>query len=110
MPQPVDLQTELARVTAAERIQQIADRASMAAQHRTASELQREQLDHETVVYETHQPESRAVDPESHRQNPFAGRRRRRKPDQKPESAGDAQLESDELDVDAEQHHIDVSI
>ena len=36
MPQPIDPQTELGRLTAAERIQQIADRASLAAQARAS--------------------------------------------------------------------------
>ena len=34
MPQPIDPQTEIGRATAAERIQQIADRSSLAAQAR----------------------------------------------------------------------------
>ncbi|MBN2308115.1 MAG: hypothetical protein JXR94_04045 [Candidatus Hydrogenedentes bacterium] len=78
MPQPVDLQTEVARVTAAERIQQIADRASLAAQQRAAAEVEGERVENEQQVQQTPQTESRQVDADEHRKNPFMGRRRRK--------------------------------
>lgn len=57
MPQPVDLNTELARSTAAQRVQEIADRASLAAQHRQSQQAQQEQVQAETQVQEPPQSE-----------------------------------------------------
>ncbi|MBI4559642.1 MAG: hypothetical protein HY706_18800 [Candidatus Hydrogenedentes bacterium] len=79
MPQPVDLQTEAARMTAAERIQQIADRASLAAQQRVAAELQQDRIQLETEVQQTAESQNEPVEAEGRRRNPFAGRRRRRR-------------------------------
>jgi uncharacterized membrane protein YkoI len=64
MPQPIDLQTELGRATAAERIQAVADRASLAAQQRTAEETAKERLRHEAQVQQTDQAEEAQVDPD----------------------------------------------
>jgi hypothetical protein len=87
MPQPVDLQVELARVTAADRVQQVADRLSLAAQQRMAAEAEQDGVNHETQVQETAQSQSEGVDVESHRQNPFVGRRRKRATNENPEPA-----------------------
>ncbi|MDZ4857354.1 MAG: hypothetical protein SGI88_00085 [Candidatus Hydrogenedentes bacterium] len=52
MPQPLDINTELARSVTVQRIQELADRTSLAAQHRHAQHAQQEQLDAETRVQE----------------------------------------------------------
>lgn len=77
MPQPIDPQTELGRATAAERIQQIADRTSLAAQARTASESAQTQRDIETQIQ---QPGAKSdeVNRELRRRNPYVGRRKKR--------------------------------
>ncbi len=77
MPQPIDPQTELGRASAAERIQQIADRTSLAAQARVASESASGQRAAETQVQHT-SPKNDEVDRELRRRNPFVGKRRKR--------------------------------
>ena len=76
MPQPIDLQTELARITSVERIQQIADRASLAAQQRLTVSAQDERIAVETQVQQT-QSKSEEVEQETRRRNPYRGRRGR---------------------------------
>lgn len=78
MPQPVDLQTELARLNAADRLQQAADRASIAALQRAAQEDQQTRLQTETTVQQTQHAESEQVRGDEKRKNPFVGRRRKR--------------------------------
>jgi hypothetical protein len=78
MPQPVDLQTEIARITATERIQQVADRASLAAQQRAAIAMEETRVSVETQVQQTDETENEEVDENGRRKNPFMGRRRKR--------------------------------
>lgn len=80
MPQPIDLQTEAGRVAAAERVQQIADRQSLAAMQRSAAEVEDERVEVETAVQQAQQ-KSEQVDRELRRRNPYVGRRRRKKKD-----------------------------
>lgn len=126
MPQPIDPLTEIVRVHAAERIQQIADRASLAAQMRTRAAQEQELVNAETQV---HQPEHKGpeVERELKRQTPFAGRRRRR--DQRNQNEDQSEQASEEpvegemlsptlydpkegLEPGAgnEEHHFDISI
>lgn len=77
MPQPVDLQTEMGRVTQAERVQQALDRASLAAQQRAALEVQEKRVQTETQVQETQTMADR-VEAEARRRNPYLGKRRRK--------------------------------
>lgn len=76
MPQPVDLQTELGRMTAAERIQQLASRASLAGQARIAEEEARRESLAQSSVNEA-EAQSEQIDEELRRHNPFVGRRKR---------------------------------
>ena len=76
MPQPIDMQTELARMTAAQRIQEIADRASLVAQQRVTMDEQAQRVEAETQVQQTH-PKGQEVDEETRRRNPYRGRRHR---------------------------------
>lgn len=105
MPQPIDPNTELARISAAERIQQIADRASLAAQTRHAAEAIQQQSDMETQVGQARQ-KSEEVNEELRRKNPFAGRKRRKSDkgheEEHPEHVGP-------LD-EGEGRHLDVTI
>ncbi len=80
MPQPIDPHTEVGRAPAAERIQQIADRTSLAAQARVASESDNGQRAAETQVQHT-APKSDEVDRDLRRRNPFVGKRRKREQD-----------------------------
>jgi hypothetical protein len=104
MPQPVDLPTEVARITAAERIQQIADRASLAAQQRQALDEQESRVVSETSIRQP-QPKSGEVDNEAKRRNPFVGRRRR-----KDSSEDTGKKTPPERADDGDEHHFDVTV
>lgn len=104
MPQPVDIQTELARVSAAERIQQISDRVSLAAQQRVAAATQEDRLARETQVQETPHSQSEQVDAEARRRNPFVGRKRRRK------KAEESAASHGPGRTNGEQHRLDVTV
>ena len=77
MPQPIDPQTEIGRATAAERIQQIADRSSLAAQARATEASANTLRDMETQVQQA-KARSDEVDQDLRRRNPFVGRRKKR--------------------------------
>jgi len=110
MPQPVDFQTEVAKVSAAERAQQIAGRVSLAAQQRDTSGEQQTRVEAETQVQQTAESENLEVDAEGHRRNPFAGRRRRRsKGDDVSGGIGAAGGEDRPADGE-ERHKLDVTI
>lgn len=104
MPQPIDFPTEMGRMAAVERIQQINDRLSLAALQRSTEELQDERVAAETQVAQT-PPDSDEVDEETKRRNPFAGRRRHRQPDPQPEPETHGKPA-----IPGEPHQLDVSI
>ena len=111
MPQPVDLQTEMGRVAAAERIQQIADRLSLAAQQRTAESIDEERLREETQVQQSHESEQREIERDGRRRNPYAGRRRRRSNRQEIEGEGTTYTAPEEREAaDEGGQHFDVSV
>jgi hypothetical protein len=82
MPQPIDPNTELARMTAAERIQQIADRASLAAQARNSSDAAARQIEIESQVQQMNQ-KSEEVEDEMRRRQPYMGRRKKKRDKEK---------------------------
>lgn len=101
MPQPLDIPSEVSRVMAADRIQQIADRVSLVAQQRVALAEQESHVAAETVVPQT-EPKGPEVDTEIRRRNPYRGRRRKRGAGQQetpPEHKGHADLEPHQFDV-----------
>ena len=63
MPQPIDMQTEVARTLAAERILQAQDRANLTAQQRQAMEQQRIRIQQESQAGEVNETEDQTVDP-----------------------------------------------
>lgn len=77
MPQPIDPHTELARVTAAERIQEIAGRASLAQQMRQAAATVQQSAAELQQVFQP-RPKGEQVDSETRRNAPYVGRRRRK--------------------------------
>ncbi|HOZ45062.1 MAG TPA: hypothetical protein PLO37_05430 [Candidatus Hydrogenedentes bacterium] len=112
MPQPVDFQTEVGRITAAERIQQIADRTSLAAQQRHAVEEDESRILQETAPHEP-EPKGEEVDREMRRRNPFAGRRQKRGHQEPPGDAEPDGAPRDPQDVAktaGEEHHLDVTV
>jgi len=76
MPQPVDPNTEFARMTAAERIQEISGRTNIAAQLRLAAEAAAAQNRTDTEVSEA-EAKSDEVDQDAKRRNPYRGKRKK---------------------------------
>lgn len=112
MPQPIDLQTQLTQVTAAERIQQVAARQAQALQQRSAAQQQQQQVEAETQVRETTEAEHGKVDADND-----AHAQKRRKGKKKPLTPEDIKAhtfysadEKPEVIEDPEAHRLDISI
>lgn len=69
MPQPVDMPTELARVSVAERMQLAAERAAQLAQHHGTIDADRDRDRAESTVKETAETEGQIVDADAHGRN-----------------------------------------
>lgn len=106
MPQPIDLQTELARVTTMERVQQIADRMSLAAHQRMADQAEQQRVQAETQAQEADQ-KSDEVDRDARRQSP-----ERRGKHGHGDPAQDEKAKSSLIPPvpPAEEHRLDISI
>ncbi|MBI1317639.1 MAG: hypothetical protein GC168_01655 [Candidatus Hydrogenedens sp.] len=114
MPQPIDPQSELGRVAAAERVQQMMERAAQLAQLR-----QRDDAADDTVRQQeqTHQPEQKQekVDQELQRRNPYVGLRKKKKKDDEREetprghSGYNARQKPEDAD-DPENHDLDITL
>ncbi len=111
MPQPVDLQSEIAKVSAAERVQAIADRLSLAAQQRLQEQEQEDRLRAETEVVETDAPQNEGLDPEGKRRNPFVKVRKPRQAVGHEQESSPPEAPHDILQEGTDGHlHIDVKI
>ncbi|MCK5558570.1 MAG: hypothetical protein KAJ01_09335 [Candidatus Hydrogenedentes bacterium] len=77
-PQPIDVQTMIGQMAAADRAQQMAERQPLVQQERLAVQTPAQSTEKETQVQQADQTE-RAPVREARRHEPFAGRRRRRK-------------------------------
>ncbi len=104
MPQPIDVQTELARVTTMERVQQISDRLSLAAHQRTSDQAEKQQVNAETQTQQT-EHKSEQVERDLRRHTPY-GRRKQHGGDQpdpeepaKPAPMPPAAREEHQLDI-----------
>ncbi len=112
MPQPIDPHTELGRMTAAERIQQIADRASLAAQSRVAEGAADQREAAESQVQQAFQ-KSEEVERELRRRTPFVGRKKKRKDHPEESDAQHTFYSADEhaeVAEDPDDHDLDVTI
>lgn len=112
MPQPIDPNTEILRITAAERIQQIADRLSLAAQARHATEVAEARVGAESQVQQANQ-KSEQVDQELRRRNPYMGRRRHPAGEEGEAHQGEAEEHAQEPvspPVIPEEHSLDITI
>ena len=105
MPQPVDLQSEAGRLATVERVQQIADRTSLAAQQRAVHDADRQRVASETQVQQTPHAQSEQIDAEARRRNPFVGRRRRRRMAEAEPHSADVSPASD-----GQAHQLDVKV
>ncbi len=111
MPQPIDFNTEIAKISAAERAQEVMARASLAAQQRQTIAEQQTQIQTETQVIQTAQTENLAVEPEPKRRNPFVGKRRRKQTDEEPQNAEQQNKERESPPVaETEHHQLDITI
>jgi len=77
-PQPVDMQTMIGRMAAADRAQQAAERQPVIQQERLAVQTPAQSTEKETQVQQADQTEHAPVR-ETRRREPFSGRKRRRK-------------------------------
>lgn len=114
MPQPVDMQSELARTTMVERMQDLAGRLSLAAQQRTQDDVDAARVSAETQTRETHEAQNEHVDEDGRRKNPFVARRKKRRKGESDESASSRILYTSKEETttvtDPEDHEFDVSI
>lgn len=111
MPQPIDPHTELGRLTATERMQQLADRANLAYQARLANDAAEQQLRAERQIAQTRQ-KSEELEQELRRRNPYHGRRRRRQQQPGDEHANVfyAANEQPQVFEDPEDHALDITV
>ncbi len=109
MPQPIDMQTELARTLVAERIQDASARAALLAQQRAQVEEERVRATQQTQVSESKQADNREVrDKEEHGEPQERGRKRNSAaPQPAPDAAPAAPRKA--LEPGAE-HGFDVSV
>lgn len=114
MPQPIDMQRELARTTMVERMQDLAGRLSLAAQQRTQDEVDEARVSAETQATETPEAQSDDVDEDGRRKAPFVARRKKRRKGESDENAPSRiQYTANEKTTtmtDPEDHQVDVSI
>lgn len=96
MPQPLDFSTESGRVTTAERIQQIADRASLANQYHSRTAEEDKRVQKESQVQETHPGEQEALDADGESQTEQREAKKRAKP---VHDAGNGRPDAAELPV-----------
>lgn len=78
MPQPVDMQTEIARATIAERIQDAMGRSNLAALQRAQLESEEVRIVKELQVNETQETQSGKVDADGEQKNKRSNRRTRK--------------------------------
>jgi hypothetical protein len=103
MPQPIDMQSELGRTMAAERIQDAAVRAALLAQQRAQVEAARERAVREHEVAQAHETESEGVDQD--------GRGKQPPPRKSPTAAKPAQEAVPRTARDSgEDHTLDVTV
>jgi hypothetical protein len=112
MPQPIDLQSELMRVNAAERMQQLTARSVHAAQQRTTMQQQQQQVEAESQVRHTTEAEEGKVDADDK-----AGKEKRRKGKKAKPAYDDTKArtiysadEKPEVLENPEDHSLDISI
>ncbi len=111
MPQPIDPNTEIMRMSVAERIQQIMDRTSLAGQAHHASHAADEQVGMETLVQQLDQKDP-VVDDEARRRNPYRGKRQKKKDAASSDAAHVFYTASErrELADDPDAHTLDVEV
>jgi len=112
VPQPIDLQSELARTDMASRIQDMASRGALAGMQRDRLEDERLKAEAETQVDETPKGQSEELDEDGRRKNPFVTRRRKKQQDETDPEARVFYTASEEKKIveDGSGQHFDVTI
>lgn len=115
MPQPIDMQTELARTSMAERVQETVGRASLAAHQRSATDAEADRVNTETVVHETPESEASRVAEEGKRKNPYAKIRKKRRKKKGPSEAETKEFYSPSegktaISENPDDHQLDIEI
>lgn len=112
MPQPIDMQSEITRVTMAERMQDVASRSSLAAQQHAATESKEIDQARETQVNETEKAEHSKIDADGRNKNSGAKKRGKRKKGANAEQSHTVYTASEEKEVlqDPEDHDLDITI
>ena len=108
MPQPIDMQTELGRTMAAERIQDASARAALLAQQRAQVEEEKVRVAQQTQVGQAQETDNREVH-EKEDQGDAQERGRKKKP--AAQAAADSAPAAPRKAIEpGEQHDFDVSI
>lgn len=105
MPQPIDLHTELSRVDSVERVQQVADRLSLAAQQRRQLQSESQQHSMETAVQQSDETDGEHIDPDRGRQE-----ERRRRANRKKQAESRAESDEHVVDLTGEGGNLDVRV
>lgn len=111
MPQPIDMQSELARTTMVERIQELAGR--LAQQQRTQGDVDEVRVDKETQTQESTEAQSEHVDEDGKRKNAFVRKRKKHAKQGQDDPAAHTVYTADEKKSsisDDEHHELDVTI
>ena len=107
MPQPIDMQTELGRTMAAERIQDASARAALLAQQRAQVEEDRVRVAQQTQVSQAEETDNREVREKEEREAQERGRKKKPATQASTEAAPAPARKALEP---GEQHGFDVSI
>lgn len=89
MVQPIDIHTEIARVDATTRVQQVADRSAMNTQQRLAMEAEERRAETETNVVEKDEVDGEHMDSDYRRRAQYAKRQREKKKREKESGTDD---------------------
>lgn len=114
MPQPIDMQSEITRVSMAERMQDAATRSSLAALQRAQLEAEAAERTKTTLVNESDEVENPHIRPEDHGAKNAKKRPKKKK---KPKTASDIAAhvmytshEEKEVVSDPDDHNLDLTI
>ena len=112
MPQPIDMQSEVTRISMAERMQDAATRGQVAAQQRTAQESQEQVQLRDSQVNETEETRNPEVDADGRKRERELNRRKNKRAMLGSEEAHTVYNahESKEILDDPEDHRLDVTI
>ena len=113
MPQPIDMQSEINRVTMAERMQDASTRASLVAQHRAQLESEEQDRIRDTQVNETEETSQSPVDKDGRKKGSYGQSKKKKKPKTPGSEAAHVLYTSHETKhvvTDPDDHDLDVTV